>query len=123
MTEFELMELIQGVYDKMGVDATMYFTLVSAFLVVAFLAGDKLSTKQLFIVIVLYVFWVLGNINSMYTGMLLAEKLENSLVQMGSTYYGDSSTAFWVLFFMVIQAGGILASLYFMWSVRHPASE
>jgi hypothetical protein len=32
VTEYELMELIQGVYDKMGVDATMYFTLVSAFL-------------------------------------------------------------------------------------------
>ena len=120
MAEYELMDLIQGVYDKMGEDATMYFTLVSAFLAVAFLVGEKLTRKQLCIVSTLYVLWAAGSMNSMYTGMLLAEKLENSLIEMGSTYYGDSSTAFWVLSFMAVQAAGIFASLYFMWSVRHP---
>ncbi|MEP5567587.1 MAG: hypothetical protein ABJN62_07125 [Halioglobus sp.] len=123
MDEYELMDLLQGTYDKMGEDATMYFTLVSAFLAVAFLAGKRLSKAQLAIASTLYVLWALGTINSMYTGMQTALLLEERLIQMGSNLAGVAPTDFWVLSFMAVQAGGVIASLYFLWSVRsHPTA-
>ena len=48
MPEYELFELLQGSYEQMNVDATIYFTLVSAYLVVAFLVGSSLTRIQLF---------------------------------------------------------------------------
>lgn len=121
MTEYELFELLQGFYEKMNVDATIYFTLVSAYLVVAFLVGSNLTRIQLLIVNTLYILWSVGTINSLYIGMLAAVRLQDGLVEMKSRFYvGDTSTTFWVLGFMLIQAAGIIASLYFMWSVRHP---
>ena len=124
MTEYEIYELLQGTYEKMNVDASIYFTLVSAYLVVAFLVGSHLTRIQLFIVSTLYILWSLGIINSLYIGLRAAERLEGGLIEMESRYYvDDGSTAFWVFGFMLIQVTGIFASLYFMWSVRHPKTE
>ena len=64
MTEYELFELLQGSYEKMNVDTTIYFTLVSAYLVVAFLVGSNLTRIQLFIINTLYILWTLGTINT-----------------------------------------------------------
>lgn len=123
MTEYELFELLQGSYEKMNVDATIYFTLVSAYLVVAFLVGSSLTRIQLFIVNTLYILWSLATINSLYIGMRAAVKFQDGLIEMDSKFFvDDTSTAFWVFGFMFVQAAGIIASLYFMWSVRHPQS-
>ena len=125
MSEYELMDLLQGAYEKMTQDATMYFTLVSAFLAVAFLAGNRLSKGQLAIASTLYVIWLMGTMNSLYNGMLNALRLEERLIQLGSNLIADSdsSTYFAVMSFLAVQAGGVIASLYFLWSVRTKANE
>ena len=105
----------------MNVDTTIYFTLVSAYLAVAFLAGSNLTRIQLFIVNTLYILWSLGTINSLYIGMRAAVRLQDGLIEMESRFFvDDTSTVFWVFGFMLVQAAGIIASLYFMWSVRNP---
>ncbi len=127
MTEYEIFELLHGTYEKMNVDTTIYFTLVSAYLVVAFLVGSTLTRIQLFIVSTLYILWSLGTVNALHIGGRAAQRLQEGLIEMESRYfiYDDAaaSTAFWVFSFNLIQLTGILASLYFMWSVRHPKRE
>ena len=47
--------------------------------------------------------------------------LQDGLIEMESRFFADdASTVFWVFGFMLIQAAGIIASLYFRWSVRNP---
>ena len=42
MTEFELLDLMNGTIDSMGNCLTIYLSIFSVYLVLAYLAGDKL---------------------------------------------------------------------------------
>ena len=84
MTEFELTELLLHRMDIAIGFTGMYFTLVSAFLVVSYLIGDKLSTSQLTIISTLYGLWVIGLINAMYNNMVDATSVALELVRMQS---------------------------------------
>lgn len=122
MGEFELRELLFATFEQMDSSATMYFTLVSAYLIVSFVAGAKLTRPQLTIVTTLYVLWVLGTVNTMYSMLSGALSLETALEQVNSTFDfgGGVGTSLTVHGFLAVQIGGLIASLYFMWSVRHP---
>jgi hypothetical protein len=59
---------------------------------------------------------------SMLTGAL---SIESALEHMNSTFDfgGGVGTSLTVYGFLAVQIGGLIASLYFMWSVRHPKEE
>lgn len=120
MTEFELAELLLDRMDIAIGFGGMYFTLVSAYLVVSYLIGDKLSTPQLAIINALYVLWLVGLINAMHNNLLDASSLVAELVRMHSITINRSveSETIAGFGFLLVQFGGLLASLYFMWSVR-----
>ena len=125
MDEFELRELLFATFEQMDSSATMYFTLVSAYLIVSFVAGDKLTRPQLAIVTTLYVLWVLGTVNTMYSMLTGALSVESALEKINATFDfgGGVGTSPTVYGFLAVQIGGLIASLYFMWSVRHPKPE
>lgn len=125
MTEFELRELLFATFEQMNSSATMYFTLVSAYLVVSFVAGARLTRPQLVIVNALYVLWVLGTINTMYSMLSGALSVEAELRKIGTDFNfgGGAGTDLSTSGFVLVQIAGLVASLYFMWSVRHPKTE
>ena len=72
MTEFELTETLYNIYGSMSDNASMYFALVSAYLVASYVAGDKFTTRQLAIINTLFVVWTLGIVFGMFTSMRVA---------------------------------------------------
>ena len=100
--------------------AGLYFTLVSAYLLVSYLVGDKLPVSHLIIISALYVLWVSGLIYGVYSNMVNASSLAIELERLQSiTENRPMETAIVSGYgFLLMQLGGLLASLYFMWSVR-----
>lgn len=120
MTEFELADLLLHRMDIMSEFAGLYFTLVSAYLLVSYLVGDKLSVPQLTIISALYVLWVAGLINGSYHNYVDASVLVVELERLKSITYDRpvDSMVFLGTGFVLVQISGLLASLYFMWSIR-----
>lgn len=123
MTEYEMAELLHNNFDTLWETSKMYFTLVSAYLVVAYLVGSKLTRVQYLIINVLYLFWVAGVIQTqIFTGIgtirlarILASEGEVAIGQSGS----GAAMQFGVYSFTVVMLCGVFASLYFMWSIRN----
>ncbi len=126
MTEFELGEMLHNNYEGLWQAAQMYFTLVSAYLVVAYLIGAKLGKGQNAVITGLYLVWIAGVIQAQYTTSTQTMRISDQLLSMGSTilpYAAKSQTQAGIYSFIVVQVLGVVASLWFMWSVRHPKTQ
>ena len=126
MTEYELGELLHNNYDGLWQSAQMYFTLVSAYIVVAYLVGQKLTRVQIGIITGLYLVWVIGITQAHYSTSVQMIQVSDSLLAIGSDILPRAvrdQTRAGVYSFALVQVLGIIASLYFMWSVRHPKTE
>ena len=119
VSEVDLVAFLMSWFSQISSDADRYFALVSAYLLVAYLAGAKLSKLQLTIINSLFVLWiggiVLGTISALEATTLIEEKL-NAL----DSDFTVGGSAAGLYNFIAIQIGGVVASLFFMWSVRHP---
>ena len=121
MTEYELGEMLYNTYDGLWQGSQMYFTLVSAYLVIAYLVGSKLDKAQNFIVTGLYIVWTVGIIQSQYSTSVQMVGITDLLLSSESTFLPSevgTQTQAGVYSFLVVQALGLFASLYFMWTVR-----
>ena len=54
MNDYELLQAVYAIRAAGGGDGASFFTLLSAYMVVAYLVGDKLSTFQLWTISALY---------------------------------------------------------------------
>jgi hypothetical protein len=125
MTEYEILDLFRGYVEMEAVSFTIYLTLVSGYLVVGYLAGERLSALQTGIVTALFVTgatlqtWAISQYQ-LAIGELLSTKEEISpLTEFQSSVASSGGT----YLFVVLMTLGMCASLYFMWSVRHPKKE
>ena len=126
MTEYELGEMLYNTYDGLWQGSQMYFTLVSAYLVVAYLVGAKLNRVQNLIVTGLYFVWTLGIIQSQYSTSVQMIGITDQLLSSNASFLSvdvGAQTQAGVYSFLAVQLLGLLASGYFMWSVRHPKTE
>lgn len=127
MTEYEMGELLYNTYDTLWETSQMYFTLVSAYLVVAWLVGTKLTRGQYVIVTALYLFWVVGIIQTqVFTGLStvnLAASLASNHGILMREYGSGAAMLIGIYSFTLVMVCGVFASLYFMWSIRHPNSR
>jgi hypothetical protein len=122
MTEYELADAIASYSVAAMTAMTLYLTAVTAYLVAAFVAGSRLSGKQVSIVNAIFLF-VAGfftygtagyfNRQLYYVGKLAALVPDESLLMNIET----------IVFIVTVELLGIVASLYFMWSIRHPKTE
>jgi hypothetical protein len=126
MTEYELYEVLHNSFDTLWESSQMYFTLVSAYLVVAYLVGDKLTGKQNVIVTTLYIVWIVGVINTQITSGTGAIRISKAISLLDTVSYERLTIeplVFGVYTFTAVMIGGVFASLYFMWTVRHPGGK
>lgn len=141
MTEFELasltlykaeavrqqIEIVQGLAASLETKFNGFTTLLFGFVLVAYFAGKNLSRNQVTILTVLYlatiaqyvVTYLLSGLGIVSATAQLAELNHDNpghltdIIASTSRYY----------FGMAVQVSCVLASLYFMWSVRHPKSD
>ncbi len=112
-----------GMYYGLTVDVlSFYFTVTSGFLIVAYLAGDKLTKSQMII------------ISTLYIGMASLASYGATVWTLRGVFFAfqqmdiDRNVPIYANYFIPISlsvflAGGIFASLKFMWDVRHPKAE
>ena len=124
MTEYEILDLVAGESAQTATQFTIYLSVLFAYLVTAYFIGEKLSRPQAILLSGLYVFvnlsqaWGLSlTLNNV--GELLNRKAEEisplTEWEQGYVRYGS----LWPITMVV----GVLASLYFMWNVRHSKAE
>jgi hypothetical protein len=119
VSEYELVESI-GIYISNSIQSiSIYLTVVSAYLVAAFIAGERLTRRQVVIVNCLFVAGA-GIFTYTTIGLLFRQQhyvLELAQLQPKIVLPGRVPLAPIMGF---VQLGGIGASLKFMWDVRHP---
>ena len=125
MTEYELLDLINSTIEGMGTSFTIYLSMVSGYLVVAYLAGNKLTIPQTAIVGVLFIFsaglqvWSIYAYQAAVREYLDQKKAFSPLTPYQTGLLQDNGGTI----FALLMTCGIIASLYFMWSVRHPKTQ
>lgn len=122
MTEADLQELTTMMTAAAMSSVSIYLSILSAFLVVAFMVGSQLTRSQAFVVSKLF---LLGALFFTYatTGTFIRQSsIVDRLAEIApdETYFVSEWVALTIGF---IQLLGILACLKFMWDVRHPKTE
>ena len=118
MSEYEILDLVASSAELMGVQFTIYLTIIFAYLVAAYFAGAKLNRVQVLLLSGLFVSAAGSEIWGMQRSLtnvadLLVLKAEYSPLtayERGITEHGS----IWLLAMSI----GLLIALYFMWSVR-----
>ena len=131
MTEFEtrilrtdVAQLMTALSDVLGTHTAIFLTLISGYLVVAYLAGAKLTRLQVSIATTIYI------VAAAYEGLFMASIFRAMALARESYLKLDPSFSDSIFVavrgeqigFTVLWAG-VLAPLWFMWSVRHPKTE
>ena len=121
MSEAELWELILISQGNMGSMLAVFLSLVSAYLIVAYLVGNSLTRVQYITVTLL--FSVAGLISAIASHAFLSRAA--FLLQFTDPTYRSPASAFipytpHITSTLLIL--GILAALKFMWDVRHSKS-
>ena len=120
MTEYELLDLIASGTDQMADMFSLYLTVLSAYLIVAYIIGSKLSLSQFTGLTILFLFASGGQTlgiyqNGVHIGELFRRKQEITPLTPYEAQYVVNTNA-WVIAMSV----GILVAVAFMWQVRHP---
>ena len=126
MTEYEIRDAISGLFAQSTTDSTTVFTLITAYLVSAYLVGATLPRNQLSIVNCLFGGWVIMAIYAVKASLEQAANLTQRAIDSQfaiGDQLGIESLQFFSWAFPLVLLMGVLASFYFMWSVRHPKTE
>jgi hypothetical protein len=121
--ENQLSQLLASLSDALGTHISIYLTIVTGYIIVAYLVGTKLTRLQVAIAtgiyLVAYIFesliltTIIRTIGKQSSQLLLLDPAVaiGMMAQARAPYIG-----------LVILIAGLIAPLWFMWSVRHPKS-
>ena len=122
MTEIELVEALTSYHNLLFNMLSIYLTVTSGYIAVAYVVGDKLTRHQVTVISVLFIFFAAVTTWAAFgyamRGMDYVEPLR--LMNPDRVYYGHPLAA---IVIAAILLGGIFASLSFMWGVRHPKAD
>jgi hypothetical protein len=139
MTEYEIADLaaskianliglgsmIQVQVASIAEAIQQFMTILFGYLAAAYFVGAKLDRRQAWILTSLYILWQLWTISSLATrGVFLGLVQERFVELLGATTTVLGQAPLYLrtgVLFLAVAA--LLASLYFMWSVRHPQRE
>jgi hypothetical protein len=117
MTEYELFDAYYSVQAVFGAGATFYLTVLSGYLIVAYMAGKDLSVFQLMVISVGFVCIEFGVINVQARRVGEIQRLQAALADINPDYGTPVPDA--VAFVMLCVAiAGVLSALAFMWNSR-----
>ena len=122
MTEADLIEAIAAFNSSTQSWMGLYMSILSAYLIVAYLAGENLTRSQVTIVSICFATFAFL---SAYSGVANATRiLEFSTELRELNPRRIFAVSAWVIIMVkVLLYGGIFVALKFMWDVRHPKTE
>ncbi len=122
MTEYELVDAIASFNSGAGAWSAIYFTILSAYLIAAYMAGSQLTRSQ--VTIISAGFFIAA---SMCCFVAISQALR-SVEFANEVRLLNPDRAFSVKLWIPQTWGallslGILVALKFMWDVRHPKTQ
>ena len=139
MTEYEIADLaaskafeLQGQVSLLQVQSTtvgevilQFMYALFAFLVAAYFVGAGLNRRQTWVFTGIYTLWQIHTISILVTRSFLLIKISESVTKLVDSPQPLLAKLPWVLsstslFLLTI---ALIASIYFMWSVKHPKTE
>jgi hypothetical protein len=118
VTESELIEAGNSTFALVVELLGFYMTVTSAYLVVAFIAGLRLTRFQITIISTLYVFMASVSTYALYLWCMRAVDYMFKLQETGTS--ATMNPNYYVPMILTITlVGGIFTSLIFMWNVRN----
>ena len=119
MTEYELVDAAASYTGLLQSWLMSYFTVLTAYLITAYVAGQQLTTFQA--VVVTTCFLVLCSLTAIATtgaGFRFVELTQEITTMNSGRVYLVSPTLMWAC--VTTLYIGIFVALIFMWQVRHP---
>ncbi len=122
MSEYELEELLTSSSLAAVEGFTVYLSVTTAYLIAAYLVGKQLTPMQIFIVNTLYILagfimtWSTFGYATRAIGFADALEAINPDKRYGAQPLVRTCIA-------LVQSLGMIASLKFMWDVRHPQTD
>jgi len=121
-TEYELVDLAVNIQESITPAVSVFITIMSGYLVVAWLVGDKLTRAQVGLINVLFVGFQVMLILSWSGRWEFYFRLAKQLYSFDPIFYAVTHPAI-VALFGVLMVVSIVGSLKFMWDIRHPKKE
>jgi len=142
MTEYEIADLafsrqmeIQGLGHSLmamlgliSESVTIYMSVLFGYIAAAYFVGGELKRVQLWLFTALYIFWQLLTVSTIafrsQAGALMNGRIQTLIKGDPAETQIAANAGLWIgnsVVTMLIMA--LLASLYFMWSVRHSKTE
>ena len=123
MTLYEVGDLINSTSSNIIAAQAIFFTTITAYLVVAYSVGKSLTTYLVaFINVAFLIGMATGVMGVVANDSLIAENNSIRQVLVGQRVPEVLDTA-WVITFTAVRAVLIFGALVFMWQVRHPRTE
>jgi len=119
MTEAELLEASSNNWSDTISLLTMFISVMSGYLVVAYLVGKELKTGQVVLVNFLYGAFISFTLFAIY--QMSGAAVEHGILASELSTQRTSRPQTWIpIVFLAIMLPMILASFKFMWDIRHP---
>lgn len=120
MTEYEILELTYSIIDSMATVFAVYLTILTGYLVVAYLIGTQLVTYQVFVISSLFIAITGVQTYSVYQYALETEALLKMKEQLSTLTPFQQAMAQPIGSYItvVLMLFGVLASLYFFTNIR-----
>jgi len=139
MTEYEIADLaaskifqIQGQISLLQVQSStiadgiqQFMTILFAYIAAAYFVGSTLERRQMWIFTALYALWQFWTIATIaIKGTVLNRQLDRLTDFQGTIIaLGDTGPVLIRVTLIMFLLAALIASLYFMWSIRHPKTE
>ena len=120
-----LIELVQTQAEHVVNEITNFTSYLFGYLLVAYFIGANLTRVQVTILNVLYIVSIAATVFQMMVSISITLNFLSKVREViGRVADGiPSSNTTYVVFLFLLYTALVLASLYFMWSVRHPKKE
>lgn len=124
MTAYEISDLLNGVMSNQMANQALFITGVSAYLVVAYVVGEKLTKYQVWFInfaFCLFVLVILAGATSLIGLMFQYDSLRAELIPGAEPIEPVVNLALWTV--AGVRLVLVSGALIFMWQVRHPKTE
>ena len=107
----------------------IFATYLFGYLLVAYFIGSALSRPQVVILNFVYLLFTGYQLLRIFAGIVFSDLQEEGLIELieqspgGASLDLDFLSFEWAVTLTTIHFAAVVASLYFMWRVRHPKTE
>lgn len=122
LTEYEIADLAINAQASATPTTALLITIMSGYLIVAWLVGARLTRPQVILINLLFMFFQTSLVAGWIFRWELAYKFFTELSLLDPNFYATRSPVLLILFSVVLVAS-VPACLKFMWDVRHPKTE